>query len=359
MLRTERVNKHLGSFSLREITLEVFPGDYYVLLGRSGAGKTQLLELICGLTAPDSGHIFIDGKEITRTRVQDRGIGLVFQDFALFPHYTVRENIEYSLKIRRLSKEEVDQRVGHAAEEMNITHLLSRKPYNLSGGEKQRVALARTLVTDPKVLLLDEPMASVDASLKDSIRRMLRRLNREGQTIIHVTHDFGEAISLANRVGVMHNGRIIQEGTPLDVFNHPVNRFVARYAGIKNFFRVTFIKSYNTCSGITDKTTKFRLPKADYPASGLLIIGSSEVLLSRQGAPGIQMNNIQAIIDDIVPSATGYEIAVNAGDYFYVDITHREMEENNFIPGEKVFVSFPPEAMRFVGESNGKKNSEQ
>src|SRR5690606_19929105 len=122
-----------------------------------------------------------------------------------------------------------------------ITDLLLRKPENLSGGEKQRVALARTLVTQPKILLLDEPMASVDASLKDSIRRMLRRLNRNGQTIVHVTHDFGEAISLASRVGVMHNGRIIQEGTPDEVFTHPANRFVARYAGIKNFFRVTFV----------------------------------------------------------------------------------------------------------------------
>ncbi|MFZ0473721.1 MAG: ABC transporter ATP-binding protein [Bacteroidales bacterium] len=355
MLRTERLNKQLGTFSLREISLEVSPGDYYVLLGRSGAGKTQLLELICGLTTPDSGHIFLDGEEITYTKVQQRGIGLVFQDFALFPHYTVRENIAYPLKVRCLPREEIDLRVRNAAEEMNITPLLARKPNNLSGGEKQRVALARTLVTDPKILLLDEPMASVDASLKDSIRRMLRRLNRNGQTIIHVTHDFGEAISLANRVGVMHNGKIIQEGTPLDVFNHPVNRFVARYAGIKNFFRVTFVTSYKNCSGITEKTTKFRLPKADYPASGLLIIGSSEVLLSRQGAPGIQMNNIHGIIDDVVPSATGYEITVNAGDYFYVDITHREMEENNFITGEKVLVSFRPEALRVLGEPEGKK----
>ena len=353
MLRTENLNKRFGGFSLKEITLEVSPGDYYVLLGRSGAGKTLLLELICGLTTPDSGHIFLDGEEITSAKAQQRAIGLVFQDFALFPHYTVRENIAYPLKVRRLPKEDIDIRVRHAAEEMNITPLLSRKPYNLSGGEKQRVALARTLVTAPKILLLDEPMASVDASLKDSIRRMLRRLNRDGQTIVHVTHDFGEAISLANRVGVMHNGMIIQEGTPLDVFNHPVNRFVARYAGIKNFFRVTFVTSYKNCLGITEKTTKFRVPRADYPASGLLIIGSSEVLLSRQGAPGVQMNNIHGIIDDVVPSATGYEITVNAGDYFYVDITHREMEENNFIPGEKVLVSFPPEALRILDEPEG------
>jgi ABC-type sugar transport system ATPase subunit len=355
MLRTERLSKRIDAFALREISLEVAQGDYYVLLGRSGAGKTQLLELICGLTPPDSGRIFLEGEEITHRRVQDRGIGLVFQDLALFPHYSVKDNIMYPLKIKNLTLMERVDRVQRAAAEMNITDLLLRKPNTLSGGEKQRVALARTLVTQPKILLLDEPMASVDASLKDDIRRMLRRLNRNGQTIIHVTHDYGEAISLASRVGVMHNGRIIQEGTPLEVFNHPVNRFVARYAGIKNFYRATFIRSYNSCSGITEKRTKFRLPKGCYPSAGLLIIGSSEVLLSRQGAAGIQINNIHGIIDDVVPSPTGFEITVNAGDFFYADITHREMEENRFVTGEKVIVSFRSESLRVVGEGDEKK----
>lgn len=351
MLRTENLNLRLGEFALREISLEIHRGDYYVLLGRSGAGKTQLLELICGLTKPDSGRIFLDGTDITETKVQERNIGLVFQDFALFPHYTVRENIAYPLVIRHLEKNEIKLRVEREAKEMNITHLLGRKPDLLSGGEKQRVALARTLVTDPAVLLLDEPMASVDASLKDSIRRMLRRLNRAGQTIVHVTHDFDEAISLANRVGVIHNGRIIQEGAPLDVFNHPVNRFVARYAGIKNFFRVTFIKSGKMWAGITEKTTKFKLLPGNYPVSGLVIVGSTEILISRHGAPGIQLNNVRGVIEDIVPSATGYEITVDAGDYIYVDITHRDMEQNLFKTGEKVIVSFSPEALRQVGET--------
>lgn len=355
MLRTERLSKRIDAFSLREISLDVARGDYYVLLGRSGAGKTQLLELICGLTPPDSGRVFLDSEDITEKRVQKRGIGLVFQDLALFPHYSVKDNIMYPLRIMNLTLKERVDRVQRVAGEMNITDLLLRKPGNLSGGEKQRVALARTLVTEPKILLLDEPMASVDASLKDDIRRMLRRLNRNGQTIIHVTHDFGEAISLASRVGVMHNGRIIQEGTPMEVFNHPVNRFVARYAGIKNFFRATFIKSYNSYSGITEMRTRLRLPKGSYPSSGLLIIGSSEVLLSRQGAAGVQINNIRGIIDDIVPSPTGFEITVNAGDFFYADITHREMEENNFVTGEKVIVSFRPEALRVVGEGEEKK----
>lgn len=355
MLRTEQLCKRLDSFCLREISLEVAQGDYYVLLGRSGAGKTQLLEVICGLTPPDKGRVFLDGEDITRKKVQDRGIGLVFQDLALFPHFSVKDNIMYPLKLMKLPLKERVSRVQRAAEEMNITDLLLRKPANLSGGEKQRVALARTLVTEPKILLLDEPMASVDASLKDSIRRMLRRLNRNGQTIVHVTHDFGEAVSLASRVGVMHNGRIIQEGTPAEVFNHPANRFVARYAGFKNFFRVTFVKSYNSWSCVTDNRTKFRLAKGEYPSSGLLIIAAGEVLVSRQGAAGVQINNIHGVIDDVVPSPTGYEITVSAGDIFYADITHREMEEQKFVTGEPVIVSFRPESLRLVGNGEERK----
>jgi len=355
MLRTERLCKRLDSFCLQDISLEVKEGDYYVLLGRSGAGKTQLLELICGLTPPDKGKIFLGGVDITHRRVQDRGIGLVFQDLALFPHFTVKDNIMYPLKIMKLPLKQRIEKVQRAAEEMNITDLLLRKPGNLSGGEKQRVALARTLVTEPKVLLLDEPMASVDASLKDSIRRMLRRLNRNGQTIVHVTHDFGEAISLASHVGVMHNGQIIQEGTPEEVFTNPANRFVARYAGIKNFFRIVFIKSYNNFSCITDNRTKFRLPKGEYPSSGLLILAAGEVILSRQGAAGMQINNIHGVIEDIVPSPSGYEVTVNAGDHFFADITRREMDEQKYVTGEPVIVSFRPESLRLVGDGEEKK----
>jgi len=262
--------------------------------------------------------------------------------------------VEVPMMLSGLSREKRKDRAFRLLESVGIAHRINFSPQNISGGEKQRVALARTLVTEPRMLLLDEPMASVDASLKDNIRRLLRRLNRNGMTIVHVTHDFGEAVSLASRVGVMHNGRIIQEGRPEEVFSHPVNRFVARYAGIKNFFRVTFIKSYNSCSGITDKRTRFKMPNGTYPSAGLLIIGSSEILLSRQGAAGIKINNIHGVIDDVVPSSTGYEITVNAGDFFYADITRRDMEEYNFVTGEKVIISFRSEALRLVGEGEDK-----
>ena len=242
MLNLNKISKKLGAFQLTDINLEISEGTYYVLLGRSGSGKTQLLELIAGLTVPDAGEIWLDGEDITGKKLQKRGIGLVFQDYAIFPNMTVFGNIAYSLNSGNTEKKTIKERVAKVAGELNISHLLGRSTHHLSGGELQRVALARTLITSPRLLLLDEPMASIDASLKDDIKRLLRRLNSQGLTIIHVTHDYREAVSLASKVGVIHNGRIIQEGIPDEVFRKPINKFVARYSGIRNFFRVEFRK---------------------------------------------------------------------------------------------------------------------
>jgi ABC-type sugar transport system ATPase subunit len=351
MLRTENINKRLGSFTLNDINLDIDKGEYYVLLGRSGAGKSQLLELLCGLTSPDSGRIFLNGRDITNIKIQKRNLGLVFQDFSLFPHMRVRDNISFPLKVRKMPLCEIDKKVNSVSSEMNISHLLDRRPDLLSGGEKQRVALARTLVTSPDVLLLDEPLASVDASLKDSIRRMLRCLNREGQTIIHVTHDFSEAISLASRVGVIHNGHIIQEGTPREVFNYPVNRFVARYTGIKNFFRVHFVKENDKWVGLTDKGNRIKLTGMDYPSGGLIIIGSTEIQISRQNPDNENYCSFRGIIDDIVPSSTGYEVSVNAGEFIFADITIKEMEAERYEAGEEIWVVFNPDSIRLLTES--------
>jgi len=350
MLRTENISRKFGSFSLDNINIEIADGEYYVLLGRSGAGKSLLLEMICGLTMPDRGKIFLDGKDITNLRIQKRNLGLVFQDYSLFPHLSVRENISFPLKIRKMPHDDIEEKVRSISAAMNITHLLERHPDFLSGGEKQRVALARTLVTSPAVLLLDEPMASADASLKDSIRRMLRRINREGQTIIHVTHDFDEAISLASRVGVIHNGHIIQEGAPGEVFAHPVNRFVARYAGIKNFFNVTFVNDNNSWSAVTDKGNKIKLDGKDYPDRGLLILRSNECVVSHQEIHGDI--SLHGIIDDIVPSALGFEIEVNAGDYVFVNIDRKEMEAGQFKTGDNIWVCFSAEAVQLLPDSN-------
>jgi ABC-type sugar transport system ATPase subunit len=341
MLRLTNINRRLGDFELSDINLKVTDGQYYVLLGRSGSGKTQLLELIAGLEHPDSGTIFLDNKDITRQRIQDRKIGIVFQDYAVFPHMTVYGNIAYPLRVRNEGKNIIAEKVAAAASAMNITHILERSTEKLSGGELQRVALARTLITSPRLLLLDEPLSSLDTSLKDDLKRLLRNLNREGQTIIHVTHDYGDAISLAKRVGVIHNGKIIQEGSVDDVFNNPVNRFVARYAGIRNFFRVNVASENGLLFGVTENNLKFKLNGAAVSRESLLLIRSDSIVISNQMPEDRELNVFRGKVNEIIPAEFGMEVTFDAGDLFYINVAGTEMGKLDLIEGKDVWISFP------------------
>jgi ABC-type Fe3+/spermidine/putrescine transport system ATPase subunit len=335
----------LGDFTLKNINLEVTEGQYYVLLGRSGSGKTQLLELIAGLEHPDTGTIILDEKDITRQRIQDRKVGIVFQDYAVFPHMTVFGNIAYPLKVRKEEKESITNKVEKAATAMNIKHLLDRSTEKLSGGELQRVALARTLITSPRLLLLDEPLSSLDTSLKDDLKRLLRNLNRTGQTIIHVTHDYSDAISLAKRVGVIHNGRIIQEGSVDEVFKNPSNRFVARYAGIKNFFRINIMRENGILTGITEHNVRFKLNGVEAENDGLLLIKSDTIILSNEIPSDNEQNTIKGKITEIVPSEFGIEVTIDAGDLFFVNVHSSNIEELNLFEKKEVWISFPSKAI--------------
>jgi ABC-type Fe3+/spermidine/putrescine transport system ATPase subunit len=352
MLRLININRRLGDFALRDINLEISDGQYYVLLGRSGAGKTQLLELIAGLEHPDSGTIVLDEMDITRQRIQDRKVGIVFQDYAVFPHMTVFGNIAYPLRARREDKKHIAEKVEKAAIAMNIKHILDRSTQKLSGGELQRVALARTLITSPRLLLLDEPLSSLDTSLKDDLKRLLRNLNKAGQTIIHVTHDYGDAISLAKRVGVIHNGKIIQEGSLDEVFKNPYNRFVARYAGIRNFFRVDIIGENGLLTGVTEHKVKFKLHGVNPGNNILLLIKSDSITLTNEVPENKELNTIKGNIAEIIPSEFGIEVTIDAGDLFFVNVPASEIGKLNLIEGKAVCVSFPVNAVVVLSGSS-------
>ena len=345
MLKLKNINKKLGRFALSGINIEIPEGEYFVLLGRSGSGKTQLLELIAGLSVPDSGEIWINNQDVTRKKIQERQIGLVFQDYAIFPNMTVFGNIAYPLHSGKLKNSEINQKVNLIAEEMNISNLLERYTQNLSGGELQRVALARTLVNSPKLLLLDEPMASIDASLKDDIKRTLRRLNGNGLTIIHVTHDYREAVSLAGRVGVIHNGHIIQEGPPEMVFSRPVNRFVARYAGIRNFFRVKFCRENDSWKAVCDGNHVFNISGNGFAEEGLIILKSEDIKITdSEPLPGFD-NCFRGVIQEINPSEYGMEIAVDAEEIFFVDLPVNDFKSLQIRESSVVWITFPKEAV--------------
>ena len=345
MLKLININRRLGDFALTDINLEVSEGQYYVLLGRSGAGKTQLLELIAGLEHPDAGTIILDNVDITRQRIQNRKIGIVFQDYAVFPHMTVFGNIAYPLRARKENKKSIAEKVEKAATAMNIKHILERNTQKLSGGELQRVALARTLITSPRLLLLDEPLSSLDTSLKDDLKRLLRNLNKAGQTIIHVTHDYGDALSLAKRVGVIHNGKIIQEGSVDEVFKNPSNRFVARYAGIRNFFGVEISREDGLLTGVTKHNIRFKLNGDNPGRDGLLLIKNDSIMLTSEMPADNELNIIKGKISEIIPSEFGMEVTINAGDLFYVNILASDLEKLKLIEEKEVWMSFPSKAI--------------
>ena len=348
MLKLINIHKKLGEFSLSGISLYVPEGQYYVLLGRSGAGKTQLLELIAGLERPDSGTIVLDGADITDKKIQERRIGIVFQDFAIFPHMTVYGNIAYPLKVRKEDGTTITQKVTDVARQMNIVHLLNRTTGNLSGGERQRIALARTLITSPRLLLLDEPLASLDASLRDDLKTLLRKLNRNGQTIIHVTHDYSDALSLAGRVGVIHNGRIIQEGTVDEVFRKPVNRFVARYAGIKNFFRLSVKGENGIFKGVTANNLHFNVAGKPGREDCLAVLKSDDIKLTRERPHDNGNNIVKCRVEEIIRSEFGLELSLNAGDIFYANLTASEFNRLGIVENDEVWISFSPGSLILV-----------
>ena len=226
--------KEFGSFAaVKGINLEIRDGEFLILVGPSGCGKTTTLNMISGLVEPTGGDIFIGDRVVTHTEAGERGLGMVFQDLALFPHMTVFDNIAFGLRVKNIAAEEIRRRVHDAAEAMHIDVLLDKRPGECSGGEAQRVALARTIVTNPSVYLMDEPLSSLDAKLRVDMRTELKHLHEQlGGTFVYVTHDQAEAMTMADRIAVMNAGRIEQVGGPLEIYRRPVSHFVAGFFGM-------------------------------------------------------------------------------------------------------------------------------
>ncbi|MEO3930311.1 ABC transporter ATP-binding protein [Micromonosporaceae bacterium B7E4] len=215
-----------------DISLEVRDGEFLVLVGPSGCGKTTLLRMIAGLESPDSGSVHIGGRDVTDLPARQRGLSMVFQSYAIWPHMRVRQNIAFGLAMRKTPKAEIDRRVGEAAELLHLTEYLDRYPAQLSGGQRQRVAVARAIVTDADVLLMDEPLSNLDALLRMEFRTELKRIvGKLGTTTVYVTHDQAEALSLGDRIAVLREGRVAQVGPPLEVYDSPADEFVGGFLG--------------------------------------------------------------------------------------------------------------------------------
>ena len=233
-LQLQGVGKRFGDVRVvQELDLTVHQGEFVVLLGESGCGKSTTLRMIAGLEEVSEGRIFINGKDVTLAPPKARDIAMVFQNYALYPHMDVAQNMSFALELAGTSKTDIERRVGDAARILNITHLLQRKPKELSGGQRQRVAIGRSIVREPAIFLFDEPLSNLDAKLRGHMRTELALLHeRLGKTTVYVTHDQVEAMTLASRIVIFDKGRIQQVGTPSEVFNQPANLFVAAFIGM-------------------------------------------------------------------------------------------------------------------------------
>lgn len=344
MIDIEQLTVRLPAFTLADINVSVPEGEFFALIGPTGAGKTLILESIAGLVRCTGGHIRIDGRDVTHLPPEARGVGIVYQDQALFPHLSVRENIRYGLRYHPNANGAGQPALDRWIEHLGLSRLTDRATENLSGGERQRVALARALAIQPAVLLLDEPLSSLDPNFREEIRRLLRDLHREsGMTILMVTHDFSEAHFLAQRVAVIHQGHIEQMGTLKEVFTTPATPFVAEFVGMKNIFAVSVDSGAANTGDLSfaiDRPDGNKTHMAIRPEHIRLFVDkpdTSRKNLFEGSITGIHDQGIIAEID-VAVCATRLQLIMTTSQIHQWELT----------PGQRIYVSVPPEHIHLL-----------
>jgi molybdate/tungstate transport system ATP-binding protein len=344
MIAIDHLTVRLPGFTVSDVNLTVETGEFFSLLGPTGAGKTLILESIAGLVKPDCGRIRIGPRNVTRLPPEKRGVGIVYQDHALFPHLSVKQNIGYGLRYQTGTGAPKNLSLDGLVHRLGLSHLLDRSTRNLSGGEKQRVALARALAIDPEVLLLDEPLSSLDPNFREEIRQLLKDLHQEtGITVLMVTHDFSEAHFLAQRVAVIQNGKIEQVGNVRDVFMKPATPFVAKFVGMKNLFRAEFNDKCATVAPLT-----FQIP---HPGNGRLhvAIRPEHIELFPAVPERRHANLMQASVAQISNQGFYCDIILDAsGVRFHAILTTSRMHAIGVVPGQQVTMGIPPDRIHLL-----------
>jgi ABC-type Fe3+/spermidine/putrescine transport system ATPase subunit len=338
----------LGVFALRDVNLAVKRGEYFILLGPTGAGKTVLLEAIAGVQPIKTGEIWLGGQDVTRMAPEQRRASIVYQDHMLFPHYSARENITFGLKMRREEPRQIATALNRVVALLGIEPLLHRKPDTLSGGEKQKVALARAIVTDPEVLLLDEPLGALDPRTRDGVQQELVRLQDGlGITVLHVTHDFEEAITMGDRIAVIDEGAIRQVGAPDEIFRHPNSELVARFTMAGNVFAGT------AAQGIDGRTVFVVdgaeiITDADVEGPCHASIRPEDILVSDAPAAVFAedgYNHFSGVVTQIFNKGSIVHVTVNLPPPLTCLLTRRSYQEMNLRVGQQVYLTLAASAV--------------
>ena len=339
MIAAESLSYAAGKFNLHDVSLRVEDSETVVILGPTGAGKTVLLELLAGFRRPSEGSVLIGDRDVTQLPPERRGIGFVYQDYLLFPHRSVQDNISYGLEVQNLRREEITKRVDEIAKRAGILPLLDRRTRNLSGGEQQRVALARALVTEPKVLLLDEPFAAVDPNTKETLmREMGRLLDKNRIPVIYVTHDQVEAMEMADRIAVMNEGRLVQVDEPEKVFSEPKSEFVASFVGTRNIFKG---KSRLVNGGSIVEVGSVEL-RSNITLEGHvhMTIRPEDILVSGNEILSSARNSLKGRIISIVEKGQLVYLTGDCGIEVTAAITRESLRELELTVGDEVFLTF-------------------
>ncbi|KQW64063.1 ABC transporter ATP-binding protein [Variovorax sp. Root411] len=331
-LQLKDIKKSFGEINIiKGVDLEIQKGEFIVFVGPSGCGKSTLLRLIAGLEPITSGNLLLDGKDITWTPSGKRDLAMVFQSYALYPHMSVYDNMSFALKLAGVGKSEIRTKVEYAAKTLNLTQYLDRTPKDLSGGQRQRVAIGRAIVRAPKVFLFDEPLSNLDAALRGNTRVEIHKLHRAlGATTIYVTHDQVEAMTLADRVVVLKDGLIEQVGTPLELYDHPANQFVAQFIGMPsmNMVAANAIPSFSAATG------------GRLPADGFLGVRPEGLRVHpKQGAP---VRDVQGRVELIEALGADTLIHVDVGG---VPLIARQNERTPLQAGDDVAVELDPSVL--------------
>jgi spermidine/putrescine transport system ATP-binding protein len=357
MVELQAVTKRFGGYSaVNEVDLQIRAGEFITLLGPSGCGKTTLLRMISGFETPSSGAVLLGGKDVTHEPPYRRDVNQVFQSYALFPHLSVRDNIAFGLRMKKVPKDEIEERVRAAVLMVSLEGMEQRKPSQLSGGQRQRVALARAIVCRPKVLLLDEPLSALDAKLRHAMQVELKELQRKlGITFIFVTHDQEEALTMSDRIAVINKGRIEQLGDVSQIYHRPRTTFVANFIGQANILRATVLSRSGTRARVRLEAGVELLVNAEYLVSGidsvLVSIRPEKICLRKEQQASFE-NRFPALVEDeLFKGATDQlRLKIESGLRLTAVVANESSGQEAVHAGDQVFCHLHPDDIVIVHE---------